>query len=101
MSDMGWNKFPENAPPVGAPLLLIVSGKCEQVLLLHMPTIGEFDGKEWMLDEYPEWEDPIIEFWMPFPEYPEPIWTEIHGLLDGSLLFKDVFDRVMKEAREL
>ena len=57
----------------GEMVLAVVSGKPhENITLCHaLMTAGYFPGEGWVVNEYPEWENPTITHWMPLPEPPE------------------------------
>lgn len=57
----------------GEMVLVVASGKPhENITLLYAPVIaGYFPGVGWVVNEYPEWENPTITHWMPLPEPPE------------------------------
>lgn len=57
----------------GETVLAVVSGKPhENITLYHaLMTAGYFPGEGWVVNEYPEWENPTITHWMPLPEPPE------------------------------
>lgn len=57
----------------GETVLAIVSGKPHKnITLCHaLMTAGYFPGEGWVVNEYPEWENPTITHWMPLPEPPE------------------------------
>lgn len=57
----------------GETVLAVVSGKPhENITLCHaLMTAGYFPGVGWVVNEYPEWENPTIAHWMPLPEPPE------------------------------
>lgn len=57
----------------GETVLAIVSGKPHKnITLCHaLMTAGYFPGEGWVVNEYPEWENPTITHWMPLPELPE------------------------------
>lgn len=57
----------------GETVLAVVSGKPhENITLCHaLMTAGYFPGEGWVVNEYPEWENPTITHWMPLPEPPE------------------------------
>lgn len=57
----------------GETVLAVVSGKShENITLCHaLMTAGYFPGEGWVVNEYPEWENPTITHWMPLPEPPE------------------------------
>lgn len=57
----------------GETVLAVVSGKPhENITLCHaLMTAGYFPGEGWVVNEYPEWENPTVTHWMPLPEPPE------------------------------
>lgn len=57
----------------GETVLAIVSGKPHKnIMLCHaLMTAGYFYQGGWLVDEYPEWENPTITHWIPLPEPPE------------------------------
>ena len=72
----GWISVKERLPDDekdGETVLAIVSGKPHKnITLCHaLMTAGYFPGEGWVVNEYPEWENPTITHWMPLPEPPE------------------------------
>ena len=72
----GWISVKERMPDDekdGETVLAVVSGKPhENITLCHvLMTAGYFPGEGWVVNEYPEWENPTITHWMPLPEPPE------------------------------
>lgn len=72
----GWISVKERLPDDekdGETVLAIVSGKPHKnITLCHaLMTAGYFPGEGWVVNEYPEWENPTITHWMPLPELPE------------------------------
>lgn len=57
----------------GETVLAVVFGKPHENITLHcaLMTAGYFSGEGWVVNEYPEWENPTITHWMPLPEPPE------------------------------
>lgn len=57
----------------GETVLAVVSGKPHENITLcyALMTAGYFPGEGWVVNEYPEWENPTITHWMPLPEPPE------------------------------
>ena len=46
--------------------------KCENITLVDAIEFAEFDMSEgWILEMWPEWENPKITYWMPSPEPPK------------------------------
>lgn len=67
-----WIPVKERLPEPGKMVLLIVSGKVNNITLIGAYELGEFDTDEgWILEMWPEWEDPKVTHWMPLPELPE------------------------------
>lgn len=67
-----WIPVKERLPEPGKMVLLIVSGKVKNITLIGAYELGEFDIDEgWILEMWPEWEDPKVTHWMPLPELPE------------------------------
>ena len=54
-------------------VLAIVSGSPKRNLTLQdVAVIAVYCGEDgWYVNEYPEWEDPTVTYWMPLPEPPE------------------------------
>lgn len=54
-------------------VLAIVSGSPKRNLTLQdVAVIAVYCGEDgWYVNEYPEWEDPTVTYWMPMPEPPE------------------------------
>lgn len=49
-------------------MLVIASGKVGNIRLENSIEIGRFDRDEgWILEMWPEWEDPTVTHWMPLP----------------------------------
>ena len=57
----------------GETVLAVVFGKPHKNITLHhaIMTAEYFYQGGWLVDEYPEWENPIVTHWMPLPEPPE------------------------------
>lgn len=57
----------------GETVLAVVFGKPHENITLYcaLMTAGYFSGEGWVVNEYPEWENPIVTHWMPLPEPPE------------------------------
>ena len=67
-----WIPVTERLPEPGKMVLLIVSGKVKNIVLVYACELGEFDTDEgWILEMWPEWKDPKVTHWMPLPEPPE------------------------------
>ena len=57
----------------GETVLAVVFGKPHKNITLHhaIMTAEYFYQGGWLVDEYPEWENPTVTHWMPLPEPPE------------------------------
>lgn len=64
------DRLPEST---GEYVLVLASGKpSENVTLVQAYKLAEFDANDgWILEMYPEWENPTVTHWMPLPEPPE------------------------------
>lgn len=53
-------------------VLVLASGKpSENVTLVQAYELAEFDANDgWILEMYPEWENPTVTHWMPLPKPP-------------------------------
>lgn len=72
----GWISVKERLPDDkkdGETVLAFVSGKPHKnITLCHaLMTARYFPGEGWVVNEYPEWENPTITHWMPLPEPPK------------------------------
>lgn len=68
----GWIPVTERLPEDGRYVLTIVSGHCGNVHLDRAVELAEFSTDEgWILEMWPELEDPNITYWMPIPKVPE------------------------------
>ena len=67
-----WIPVKERLPELGAMVFGVVSGKptenCTYYNALALVTLYD-DG--WFVEEWPEWEDPDVTYWMPLPDGPE------------------------------
>ncbi len=68
-----WADMEYEEPVDGIPYLLIVSGKPRRNITMHHAyMLGTWlVGEGWILDEYPEWEDPTVHAWAELPDPPE------------------------------
>lgn len=83
----GWFR-PEKGelPPAGRSVIAIVSGSPRKNITLNGSyQTATYYGEEpegWVIDEWPEWENPTVHCWQPTPEAPEKvrkIWAEIEA----------------------
>lgn len=76
ITSMGWIRVDERLPDDerdGETVLAIVSGKPhENITLCQAIMLAGYFGEEgWLVNEYPEWERPVVTHWMPLPELPK------------------------------
>ena len=70
-----WIPCGERLPESNLEVLVIVSGKVENITLVNSVEIGDFDRDEgWILEMWPGWEDPNVTHWMPLPELPKEVF---------------------------
>ena len=68
-----WISVEERMPKDDGDLLAIVSGyPPPNITLENVIVVAAYCGSEgWYVNEYPEWEDPTVTYWMPLPAVPE------------------------------
>lgn len=67
-----WIPCSERLPESSHDVLVIASGKVGNIRLENSIEIGRFDRDEgWILEMWPEWEDPTVTHWMPLPLPPK------------------------------
>ena len=83
----GWFR-PEKGelPSAGRSVIAIVSGSpAKNITLNGSYQTATYYGEEpegWVIEEWPEWENPTVHCWQPTPEAPEKvrkIWAEIEA----------------------
>lgn len=58
-------------------VLVVLNGRYKNKEFVNAIEIASYDGSEgWILEHYPEWENPDVSFWMPMPELPEEVADE-------------------------
>lgn len=63
-----WIPVEERLPESDGDVLLIVNGKVDNVTLIDAYELGSFSKSEgWILEMWPEWQDPKVTHWMPLP----------------------------------
>lgn len=83
----GWSR-PEKGelPPDGETVIAIVSGSPADGITLNgsYQTASYFanDPAGWVIDEWPEWENPTVHCWQPAPEAPEEVKKKIQEIWD-------------------
>lgn len=72
-----WIPCGERLPGDYRDVLVIVSGTVGNITLENSVEIGNFGKDEgWILEMWPEWENPTVTHWMPLPEPPKEGGTE-------------------------
>lgn len=67
-----WVSVTERLPGNEDFVLVITSGKAGNIELVNAIELASFSMSEgWILEMWPEWEDPKITHWMPLPEPPK------------------------------
>lgn len=67
-----WIPVTEKLPDDGDSVIVVVSGKVGNLSLHDAIEFAKFSIDEgWILEMWPEWEDPKVTYWMPCPEPPK------------------------------
>ena len=68
-----WVNAEERLPEEGESVLCIVNGKPgKNITLCEAYQLGVWYKEDgWLIDEYPEWRDVEVLWWMPLPDAPE------------------------------
>ena len=67
-----WIPISERLPEDGRYVPVIVSGRVGNVRLDRAVELAEFSMDEgWILEMWPDWENPTVTHWMPLPEPPK------------------------------
>lgn len=68
-----WVNVEERLPEEGESVLCIVNGKPgKNITLCEAYQLGVWYKEDgWLIDEYPEWRDVEVLWWMPLPDAPE------------------------------
>ncbi len=83
----GWSR-PEKGelPPDAGTVITIVSGSPADGVTLtgSYQTASYFANNpaDWVIDEWPEWENPTVHCWQPTPEAPEEVKKKIQEIWD-------------------
>ena len=70
-----WIPVAERLPDDGEQVIVVATGKPESNITLdNAIEFAEFSTDEgWILEMWPEWEDPKVTYWMPCPEPPKEV----------------------------
>lgn len=68
-----WISVEDRLPEDDGDVLAIVSGyPTPNITLEDVLVVAAFcEGERWYIEEYPDWDNPIITYWMPLPEPPK------------------------------
>lgn len=68
-----WISVTDRLPEDDGDVLAIVSGyPTPNITLEDVLVVAAFcEGEGWYIEEYPDWDNPIITYWMPLPEPPK------------------------------
>lgn len=76
----------EELPSAGRSVIAIVSGSPAKNITLNgsyqTATYYGEDPAGWVIDEWPEWENPTVHCWQPTPEAPEEVKKKIQEIWD-------------------
>ena len=66
-----WSSPDREMPEEGTMVLVIVNGVFGNITFVDAVSLASYSRDEgWILDKYPEWENPRISFWAPIREAP-------------------------------
>lgn len=70
-----WISVEDRLPEDDGDVLAIVSGyPTPNITLADVMVVAAFcKGEGWYIGEYPDWDNPIITYWMPLPEPPKEV----------------------------
>lgn len=70
-----WISVEDRLPEDDGDVLAIVSGyPTPNITLEDVMVVAAFcEGEGWYIGEYPDWDNPIITYWMPLPEPPKEV----------------------------
>lgn len=68
-----WISTKERLPDDNICVLALVSGQPEEhVFLENAYQVAEyFPDNDWLIEGFPDWENPTVTWWMPLPEQPD------------------------------
>ena len=67
-----WISVRDGLPETDDDVIAIVSGKPKRnVLLDKAPMLASYWRDGWYVNDYPEWDNPKVTYWMPIPDVPE------------------------------
>ena len=67
-----WISVEDRLPDNDDIVMVIASGKVGNITLVNAFELATYSIDEgWILEMWPEWEDPKVTYWMPMPEPPK------------------------------
>ena len=68
----GWISVEERLPEDSSFYLTVVNGQYGSITFEEAVELGAYDQDEgWLIEAWPEWENPGVTHWRPLPELPE------------------------------
>lgn len=73
LRDASWISVADRLPDDDVMVLCIVSGRPQTNITLDeaMEIASHSHTEGWIVETWPEWDDPTVTYWMPLPEPPE------------------------------
>ncbi len=73
LRDASWISVADRLPDDDVMVLCIVSGRPQTNITLDeaMEIASHSRTEGWIVETWPEWDDPTVTYWMPLPEPPE------------------------------
>ena len=72
MPASGWRDTRKNLPPDSETVLAVVSGKWRNLEFVDAYELACYYADEgWVLESWPEWDNPTVTYWQPLPDTPE------------------------------
>lgn len=69
-----WISVKDKLPDYGEEVLAILSGRPNEfVTLMEAYMLAAYYPEAWFVDEYPDWDDAQVSYWMPLPEPPKEV----------------------------
>lgn len=68
-----WISVKDSLPECGDEIVLaLVNGKYENITFVNGVVLATYyeEEKQWLIEEYPLFENPSVSYWMPIPELP-------------------------------
>ena len=93
-----WISAAERLPETGELVLVAASGRPKKnIWLVDAYLLAGYDEMSgWIIDDFPEWEDVQVSFWMPLPEPPDHIPTRLERW--QSMTAEELADLILQAA---